>query len=228
MNDNSQQLPWYRQIAAVIPRYIYIKSIGTTLFIFTFFGAYFYLLKSPAYPATVMPVIFLDRMISFQPQALPMYISLWVYVSLPSALLATRREMFVYGMSMAVTCTVGLVIFYFWPTVVPVANIDWTQYPDVNLLKSMDASGNASPSLHVATAIFSGIWLHHLLRSFTAPQWILILNWGWCIGIIYSTIATRQHVALDVLAGLALGALTAYLALQKMPKGSAVSFPVES
>lgn len=175
-----------------------------------------------------MPVIILDRLISFQPEALPIYISLWVYVSLPPALLATRREMFVYGMAMTGTCLVGLFIFYFWPTAVPVANIDWTQYPDVHFLKSMDASGNASPSLHVATAIFSGIWLHHLLRRFGGPLWIHILNWGWCIGIIYSTLAIRQHVAVDVLAGLLLGVLPAYLSLQKMSRVSVVSLQVES
>ena len=78
----------------------------------------------------------------------------------------------------------------------------------------MDASGNACPSLHVATAIFSGIWLHHLLRRFDAPLWMLIFNWTWCIGIIYSTLATRQHVAVDVLAGLVLGVLGAYLSLR--------------
>ena len=44
----SQQMPWYRQAAAVIPRHLYLKSIGTTLFIALFFGAYFYLLKHPA------------------------------------------------------------------------------------------------------------------------------------------------------------------------------------
>jgi len=77
----------------------------------------------------------------------------------------------------------------------------------------MDASGNARPSLHVATAVFSGIWLHHLLRRFGAPQWVLIVNWTWCIGIVYSTLATRQHVAADVLAGFVLGVLGAYLPL---------------
>src|SRR5206468_1754507 len=46
----------------------------------------------------------------------------------------------------------GLIIFYFWPTVVPAANIDWAAYPEVDFLKSMDASGNACLSLHVATA----------------------------------------------------------------------------
>ena len=214
MNETSRQTPWYRQAAAVFLKHIWLKSIGTTLFISLFFGAYFYLLKTPAYPTTVMPITLLDRLIGFQPLTLPMYLSLWVYVSLPPALLATRRELYGYGMAMAVMCLAGLIVFYFWPTVVPAANIDWTQYPDVNFLKSLDATGNACPSLHVATAVFSGIWLHHLLRRFGAPLWVLGFNWTWCIGIVYSTIATRQHVAVDVLAGLVLGALAAALSLR--------------
>ncbi|HEY5292966.1 MAG TPA: phosphatase PAP2 family protein [Burkholderiales bacterium] len=214
MNQYSQQTPWYRQAAAVISRHVYLKSIGTTLFIGLFFGAYFYLLKEPAYPTTVMPITLPDRLIGFQPLALPMYLSLWVYVSLPPALLATRRELYGYGLAMTGTCLAGLIVFYFWPTVVPAANIDWAQYPDVAFLKSMDASGNACPSLHVATAVFSGIWLHRLLRRFGAPPWILILNWAWCIVIVYSALATRQHVAVDVLAGLVLGVLAACLSLR--------------
>lgn len=215
LNETCAHTPWYRQAAAVIPRHFYLKSIGTTLFIGLFFGAYFYLLKEPAYPTTVMPVIFLDRLIAFEPLALPVYLSLWVYVSLPPALLATRHELYGYAMAMAGTCLAGMIVFYFWPTAVPAAHIDWTRYPDVAFLKSIDASGNACPSLHVVTAVFSGIWLHHLLRRFGAPLWILIINWTWCIGIIYSALATRQHVAVDVLAGLALGVLAATLSLRQ-------------
>ncbi len=221
LNEDSQQMPWYRQAAAVIPMHMHLKSIGTMLFISLFFGAYFYLLKAPAYLTTVMPITVLDRLIGFQPLTLPIYISLWVYVSLPPTLLATRRELYGYGLAMAGTCLAGLIVFYFWPTAVPAANIDWAQYPDMDFLKSMDASGNACPSLHVATAIFSGIWLHHLLRRFGTPLWMLTFNWTWCIGIIYSTLATRQHVAVDVVAGLVLGVLGAYLSLrQRMDAGA--------
>ena len=214
MSENNQQTPWYRQAAAAISRHVLLKSIGTPLLIGLFFGAYFYLLKQPAYPTTVMPITLLDRLIGFQPLALPLYLSLWVYVSLPPALLATRRELYGYGMAMAGTCLAALIVFYFWPTAVPAADIDWARYPDVAFLKSMDASGNAFPSLHVATAVFTGIWLHHLLRRFGAPPWILIFNWAWCIGIVYSALATRQHVAVDVLAGLVLGVLAATLSLR--------------
>ena len=219
MNEITKPIPWHYQLVAVIPRHVLLKSLGTTLFIGLFFSAYLYLLKTPVYPTTVMPITLLDHLISFQPQALPLYISLWVYVSLPPALLSTRRELYGYAMAMAATCLAGLIIFYFWPTAVPAANIDWSQDPAVDFLKNMDASGNACPSLHVTTAVFSAMWLHHLLRNFGAPKWILALNWAWCIGIVYSTLATRQHVALDVLAGLALGLLAAWLSLLALRRG---------
>ena len=211
--ENSH-IPWYRQAATALARHGYFKGIGTTLFMSLFFVAYFYLLKQPAYPATVMPITFVDRLIGFQPLAFPLYISLWVYVCLPLALMMTRREVVGYALAMAATCLAGLFVFYFWPTVVPSPNINWAQYPNMDFLKKIDAAGNACPSLHVATAIFSGIWLHHLLRRFGAPQWILLFNWIWCIGIVYSTMATLQHVAVDVLAGLALGVVAAYLSLR--------------
>jgi len=214
LSNNSRQAPWFRQVATALPRHMLMKGIGTTLFISLFFIAYFYLLKQPAYPTRMMPFTFLDRLIGFQPMALPLYFSLWIYVSLPPALLETRRELYGYALAMAGTCLVGLLVFYVWPTVVPVADIDWAQYPDVNFLKSIDASGNACPSLHVAAAVFTGVWLHHLLRRFGTPQWLILFNWLWCIGIVYSTLATRQHVVVDVLAGLSLGIPAAYLSLR--------------
>ncbi|MDI1340538.1 phosphatase PAP2 family protein [Polaromonas sp.] len=211
---NRQALPWYRQAAQLVARDVLLKSIGIPAFIAVFFAAYFYVLKHPAYPVTVMPVTWLDRLIGFEPMALSLYVSLWVYVSLPPAFLASRRELYLYSLAMAGTCLTGLVIFYFWPTTVPVANIDWSLYPGVDFLKNMDAAGNACPSLHVATAVFSGFWLHHLLRRFGAPPWARLLNALWCIGIVYSTVATRQHVAVDMWAGLLLGTATACLSLR--------------
>ena len=204
---------WYQQIAKIIPKQLALKSIGTTLFISLFLGAYFYLLKNTAYPIMLMPTIWLDKLVSFQPAALPVYLSLWLYVSLPPAFIATRRELYSYGLAVSLTCVCGLIIFYFWPTAAPVADIDWAKYPNMVFLKDLDASGNACPSLHVTTAIFSGMWLNHLLRRFKTPLWLRTFNWIWCIGIIYSTMATRQHVAVDVIAGLLLGGVAASLSL---------------
>lgn len=214
MRNSDQPLPWHRQAAAALTSHQYLKSIGTMLFIAVFFGAYFYLLRNPAYPVTVMPVIALDRWIPFHPPAFYVYATLWIYVSLPPALLASARELYAYGLAIAATCLTGLGIFYFWPTAVPVPDIDWTRHPGMEFLKNLDAAGNACPSLHVATAVFSGLWLHHLLLRFGAPPWILIVNGVWCSGIVYSTLAVRQHVAVDVMAGLVLGVLAAWLSLR--------------
>lgn len=212
--ESRQVAPWYRQAGAAIPQHLVLKSVGTTVFISLFFVAYFYLLKHPAYPTTVMPVTALDRLIGFTPLALPVYISLWIYVSLLPAFFSVRQDLFRYGLAMTLMCMLGLSIFYFWPTAAPAPDIDWTRYRHVDLLKSIDASGNACPSLHVATAFFSGFWFHHLLRRFGGPLWIRLVNWIWCIAIIYSTLAIRQHVAVDVAAGLVLGGLFAWLSIR--------------
>ena len=214
VNETDQAIAWYRQVAAVIPRHLVLKSIGTTVFISLFFVAYFYVLRHPPSPPTVMPVIWLDRLISFEPLALPVYLSLWLYVSLLPGLFATRPELYRYGLAMTLMCTIGLSIFYIWPTGAPTPDINWALYPDIDFLKSIDASGNAFPSLHVATAVFTSVWFHHLLRRFGGPLWIHLLNWLWCIGILYSTLAIRQHVAVDVGAGIVLGGLAAWLSLR--------------
>lgn len=220
-------LPWHRQAAAIVPRHMALKGMGTMVFISVFFSAYFYLLKTPAYPTTVMPFTLMDQLISFQPLAMPLYLSLWLYVSLPPLLFGVRRELIDYGLAMTATCLAGLVIFYFWPTTVPPANIDWALHPGVDFLKNMDASGNAFPSLHVATAVFSGLWLHRLLSRIHGPGWLLLLNAVWCIGIVYSTLATRQHVVLDVAGGLLLGGVAAGLSLRRYRPATKAA-PVDS
>lgn len=215
MNTNMPPVqPWYRQAAAAVPRHFALKSIGIPVFIAVFFAAYFFVLKNPAYPVTVMPFTLLDRLIGFEPLAVPLYLSLWVYVSAAPAFLATRHELHAFALGMTAACLTGLAIFWFWPTTVPPATIDWTLYPSVDFLKNIDASGNAFPSLHVATAVFSGVWLAHLLRLFGAPLWAQIFNATWCVLIAYSTVATRQHVAVDMWAGMALGAITAWMSLR--------------
>ena len=165
MTGRSPQIAWYRQAFQAIPKHLYLKSVGTTVFITVFFIVYFYVLRHPAYPPTVMPAIWLDRLIDFEPMALPVYLSLWLYVSLLPAFFSTRRELYNYGLAMTMMCGIGLSIFYFWPTAAPAPDIDWTRYPDMDLLKSIDASGNACPSLHVATAFFSCVWFHTLLHT---------------------------------------------------------------
>ena len=174
-----------------------------------FMTVYFWLLRHPLFPVTVVPLTGLDRLISFQPWSLVLYASLWLYLSIVPLLLYTRSEWIPYLSAITLLSLIGFGIFFFWPTAIPRPDIDWTQYPAIDFLKSVDASGNACPSLHVAFAVMNVIWLHRLLKELGTPVILRVLNGCWCAGIVYSTLATKQHVAIDVEMGLLLGSVVA-------------------
>jgi membrane-associated phospholipid phosphatase len=190
----------------------WLKFFGITAFIAVFFAAYFMLLRYPFFSVTLMPLTAVDRLISFQAWSLGLYYSLWFYVALPPTLLRTRSELYAYGWIAAAMAVVALTIFLFWPTSIPATTgIDWAGHPGFATLKRLDKSQNACPSLHVAFAVFSGVWLDRMLRSMRVGVLARMVSAAWCVGIVYSTIATRQHVAVDVAAGTALALVFAMI-----------------
>ena len=206
-------VPWHLQIFTRMKSHFILKALSITLFMWGFFAGYIYLLKNPVFPVTMMPLTMLDVAVGFKPATLFLYVSLWLYVTLPPALQATRGKLIYYGLAVGALCVTGLACFLFWPTAIPVANIDWQQSFGFSMLKEVDAAGNACPSLHVATAVFSAMWLNRILLEVGAPRIVRIFNWAWCVGIVYSTLATKQHVAVDMVAGALLGMLAGSLSL---------------
>jgi membrane-associated phospholipid phosphatase len=212
--DDSQKAGWPAEASARLRVYWPAKLIGTTSGMTLFFVAYFWVLNNPLFPVTTMPLTTIDHAIAFRPESLALYFSLWVYVSLGPGLIGDRRELFSYGLAAAGLGAVGLAIFVVWPTAVPGFDIDWSQHRGFGFLHTVDATGNACPSLHVAFAVFTAAWIDRALRLLGAGRVARGINWVWCAGILYSTVATRQHVALDVIAGAVLGATAAVLHLR--------------
>lgn len=200
-----------RSLLGVVFKHFWFKCFGTTGFTSVFFMAYLFLLKHPAFPVTIVPVTALDRWIGIEPLTLPLYLSLWLYLSLPLMLMTTRRTIVEYGFWVGSLCLVGLTIFYCWPSAVPHSDIDWSHYPGMAFLKGVDAAGNACPSLHVATAVFSCFWLNQQLRSHGLGAGPRAFSLVWCTGIVYSTMATKQHMAVDVIAGIGLALAFAWI-----------------
>ncbi|MDP1784629.1 MAG: phosphatase PAP2 family protein [Sulfuricurvum sp.] len=190
-----------------------LKAIATILFMVIFFSVYLYLLKNSYFSMTQMPLTVVDNRIGFQPYFLYFYLSLWVYVSLVPALMKTKKELIHYGIYIGMVCSVGIGIYILFPTSIPKSGINWSLYPEFSSLKAIDTSGNAFPSLHVATAFFSLFWFDRLLKEMHAHRSLLWLNGIWCFGIVYSTMAIKQHVFLDVVGGLILGGVFALLTL---------------
>jgi membrane-associated phospholipid phosphatase len=215
VDSSIQALPWHRQWLPRIRVDFWLKTIGITVFIWIFFVAYFWLLRNPFFTVRTMPTTWLDNWIGFAPASLLLYLTLWVYVTLPPTLLIDRAQLVRYGLGAAALCLVGLVFFLLWPTAVPDGLVaeDLLDSAGFSLLKGIDAAGNACPSLHVATAVFSAIWLDRILVAMNGGTAVRMVNATWCVGIAYSTLATKQHVFLDALAGGFLGTIGALLSL---------------
>jgi hypothetical protein len=204
-------LPWPRGVAPRLAAHWRLKLGWIPAFMAVFFLSYFLVLNHPLVRVTTMPVTALDLWIGFHPGSLALYVSLWIYVLIPTALMDRRAELAVFALAAAALAAAGLLLFLVWPTAVPRWDIDWAQYGAIARLKSADASGNACPSLHAAFAVFSAVWIGRLLRRLGAPALFHAANLCWCAGILYSTIATRQHVAVDLYAGSLLGLIVAGL-----------------
>ena len=195
-----------------------LKFVGITAFTWLFFLAYFYLLRNPAHPVLVMPLTALDHWFPFVPPALFVYLSLWIYVGTAPGLELTFTELVVYGLWVGGLCITGLAFFYFWPTQVPPLAIDVTGMPGFATLQGVDAAGNACPSMHVAVAMFTAIRLEDVLRNVQAPRYLRLINRAWFIAIALSTLAIKQHVVIDVVAGALLGIAFAWPSLRWRPR----------
>lgn len=192
----------------------WVKFAGTAGGIAVFFWAYFWVLRHPLGEVFVMPATWLDRAIGVQPWSFTLYATLWLYISVGTALARDLRELSRFGLASLGMGIVGLGAFLLLPTRVADAGIEWSLYPSLHFLKSVDAPGNACPSLHAAFCVYTWAVLHAQLKSLEAPRAALGGNALWGLGILYSTVATGQHVVLDVAAGAALGGAAAFAQLR--------------
>ncbi|HWH81666.1 MAG TPA: phosphatase PAP2 family protein [Burkholderiaceae bacterium] len=221
--------PWTADLWLRMRRLFLLKLVGTSAFTWLFFVAYFQLLRHPVNPVVVLPLTALDHWIPFQPAALPAYLSLWLYVGVAPGLQLRFRELVVYGLWIGALCVSGLAIFYAWPTAIPALAAADLGHSGFRMLQSVDAAGNACPSMHVAVAIFTALRLDPLLRDARAPLVLRLINLAWFAAIAWSTLATKQHVVLDVAAGALLGAAFALASLRwAAPPRRGVAAPVRA
>jgi len=196
--------PWIQALARRVGTLWFVKMTGTTLGISLFFVLYFWVMHSKAGQAVTVPMTAVDGWISVSEYALLPYASLWLYVSLAPAFAADKASLRMYVAGALAIALLGLATYWLFPTVTPAFGVDWSQYPALEMLKASDRGGNAFPSLHVAFAAYTVVVIERELRSPAAPPWAHGLNWTWCAAIVYSTLATRQHVLIDVVGGLLL------------------------
>jgi membrane-associated phospholipid phosphatase len=213
-SDSPSSTRWLRALWLRCKTLWPMKLVGNTVATLGFFPLYFWIMKN-AGQAWVLPLTAFDRLIAFWPALLPVYLSLWGYIALPVLLAKDKRELWSFSFGCAAMTAIALVVFWFMPTAIPNFTIDAVPGSSLAFLKTVDSAGNAFPSLHVSFSVFTCIVLARQLREAGAPAWLRIFNVAWAVGIVYSTMAVRQHVLMDVLGGLTLGLALGFVSRER-------------
>ena len=204
-------LPWQRQLAQRMATLWGLKMVGTAVCIAGFFPLYFWILRQSEARAATVPLTFVDGWFSLHDWALPLYATLWLYLSLPPAFCKDWAELRRYTIVAGAMTAIALAVFLAFPTATPAPAVEWAQYPTLAFLKSVDAAGNACPSLHAAFVALTAVMLSRQLRAVGAPHGLRAANGLWALAILWSTLATGQHVLLDLLGGLLLSLAALWL-----------------
>ncbi len=162
--------------------------------------------------ALFVPELALDRAVPLQPAWVLAYASQWVFSFLPVFVVRgvplRRRVVLAY---LAIV-TIAYTGFLLYPTVAPRPShvpgdgfVAWT----LRAIYDTDPPYNCFPSLHVAYSWLAALVAYHVHRGLglTALLWAVVIS--------LSTLFTKQHYVLDVVAGVAM----AYAAYASFVRG---------
>jgi hypothetical protein len=148
----------------------------------------------------LVPETALDRAVPFEPRWIWPYVSVAVLVAIAPLMATSQIALRRYSVGLALLCTTCFAVFLFFPVAGPRPSV----LPDLALyrfLVSVDRPTNSLPSLHVGLVVYSLLYCDRVLRAGTDPGRLAVLRvlgavWG--VAILYSTLATKQHWAVDL------------------------------
>ncbi len=165
-----------------------------------FWSCYLFLSRRAYFPLRAVPVTGLDEIVPFQPEFWAwIYLSNFLATSTLPFLLPTREAIRRYASSVWFIGLSSFAVFLFFPTQGP-RPADIGGGVAMRFIAHADGTLNALPSLHAAFVVC----VASLARRMFGPK-VLPVAVLWGGAILYATLATKQHYALDLLAGGALG-----------------------
>jgi membrane-associated phospholipid phosphatase len=165
-----------------------------------FWGFYLFLSRHAFLPIHTLPMTWLDRWAGFQPHPWAwVYESNFLLVGVVPWLIVSQVELRRYAAGFALLAVVSFVVFALFPVASPrPANLEAS--PFLIFITHVDGPLNAFPSLHAGSLIYALAWARRLCGASLNP-WMAALLLAWAALILFATLATKQHYALDLLAG---------------------------
>jgi membrane-associated phospholipid phosphatase len=169
--------------------------------------------RAVIFPDGTVPLTWFDRVIPFQPRWVWVYLSMYLLNPIGPLFTRSRENLFRYARGILFFFVCGFVCFVVFPVPgprPPAVDAFWL-YQRLILI---DRPYNSFPSLHAACAVYAVLFAAYASSDTSRPRLrrsLLSLAWLWVGAILYSTIATRQHFAVDLPAGVFLGWLAQWL-----------------
>lgn len=163
-----------------------------------------------------VPALSLDNAIPLRPSWSLIYGSLYVFVILPLLIVRQPEQIRRTVSAYLMIWIIAYVCFLIYPTVAPhpfkIHEQDFFAWVLGSVIYNCDVPYNCFPSLHVAHSFVSALTCYHVHRGVG----IAAVIWASLIGI--STLFTKQHYILDVIAGVLLAYFAYVVFLQKYPR----------
>jgi hypothetical protein len=195
-----------------------LKLVLTALLMVVFYVPYFLLQRFPLRPPRTLPLGALDALVPFQPQWVIVYQSLYLLMPATAWLADSVASLARYARGFVALSAAGFLVFLLFPVAGPRPPHEAQGL--YALLVRYDTPLNSLPSLHVALAAYSWLFARRLAAGGPAAARALVaLAAVWTLAIAYSTLATKQHYAVDLAPG-ALLALAAHRWAFGAPKGA--------
>jgi membrane-associated phospholipid phosphatase len=178
-------------------------SLGLTLAALFCFP-YFLLEYHPLFPSRTLPLSWLDRAAGFHPMWIWPYQSIYLLINALPWLATSREQLRRYTVGFGALCAVGFAVFLLFPVRAPRPAVERATGM-FRLLLLYDRPLNALPSLHAGLLVYTLAFGRRVVgRALPWKVWLALLAWSGVI--LYATLATKQHYAVDLVAGAVLAA----------------------
>lgn len=181
---------------------------------------YFPLQQAPLFPPRSFELSAIDRLIAFEPRWIHVYQSLYLLMPLAPLFVARRDALKSYVRGFLWLCAVSFLIFVFFPVSSPRPEVA-TGVAAFDLLTAFEGKLNAFPSLHAGLLAYSLFFTRDAYRDelpATSTRLLLLGGVIWGMLILYATLATKQHYAVDLPAGIVLAWMCHRLSYRTLEK----------
>lgn len=204
-----------------------LKLLLTVVLSLFFWTGYSFLGRHACFPLRKPPLIWIDTAIPFQPEPWGwVYLSQFLFTGTLPWFITGKEGLRRYVIGMVFMSVISFLIFLFFPVAAP-RPAQFIATGSMAWVIGYDGILNAFPSLHAGFLVYTSalgwrMFRHQLQRMVIAGA----LFWGSLI--LYSTLATRQHYALDLVAGGLVGYIADRLSWRSSSDVSAATTMVRS